>query len=78
MGDDPNERPAEDPERCTYVDLTLGYELPTKTKIQVGALNLTDKQPPILYQNNVLNANTDVSTYDTLGRQWFVGFPQKF
>jgi outer membrane receptor protein involved in Fe transport len=62
----------------TYFDLTLGYTLPTKTRIQAGVQNLTDKQPPILYQNNVINANTDVSTYDTLGRQWFVGVTQKF
>jgi outer membrane receptor protein involved in Fe transport len=65
-------------ESFTYVDLSLGYELPTKTKIQLGVLNLTDKQPPLLYQNNVINANTDVSTYDTIGRQWFVGFRQSF
>jgi outer membrane receptor protein involved in Fe transport len=62
----------------TYFDLTIGYELPTKTHLQVGFLNLTDKQPPLFYQNNVLNANTDVSTYDTLGRQYFVGLLQKF
>jgi hypothetical protein len=26
----------------------------------------------------VTNANTDVETYDTIGRQWWVGFTQKF
>jgi iron complex outermembrane receptor protein len=62
----------------TYVDLTLGYEFPTKTRIQLGVENLTDKQPPILYQNNVVNANTDVNTYDTRGRRFFVGVNQKF
>jgi outer membrane receptor protein involved in Fe transport len=62
----------------TYFDLTLGYTLPTKTRLQLGVINLSDKDPPILYQNNVLNANTDVSTYDTLGRRWFVGVTQKF
>jgi iron complex outermembrane recepter protein len=62
----------------TYVDLTLGYTFPTKTKVQLGVRNLTDKQAPILYQNNVTNANTDVQTYDTIGRQWFFGFNQKF
>jgi len=61
----------------TYLDLTLGYTFPTKTKIQLGVRNLTDKQPPVLYQNNVTNADTDVFTYDTLGRQWWVGFTQK-
>lgn len=62
----------------TYVDLTLGYTFPSDTKVQLGVLNITDKQPPILYQNNVLNANTDVSTYDTIGRRWYVGFTQRF
>jgi outer membrane receptor protein involved in Fe transport len=62
----------------TYVDLTLGYELPTKTRIQIGVQNLGDKQPPLLYQNNTVNANTDVSTYDTLGRRYFLSINQKF
>jgi len=61
-----------------YLDLTLGYTFPTKTRLQAGLRNITDKQPPLLYQNNVTNANTDVETYDTIGRQWFAGFSQKF
>jgi iron complex outermembrane recepter protein len=77
VGNDPNSASLNIPS-FQYIDLTLGYELPTKTKIQVGALNITDKQPPLLYQNNVTNANTDVSTYDTIGRQWYVGFRQSF
>ncbi|MFC4309561.1 TonB-dependent receptor plug domain-containing protein [Steroidobacter flavus] len=62
----------------TYVDATVGYTFPTDTKVQVGGINLTDKQPPLLYQNNVTNANTDVSTYDLLGRRWYVSVSQKF
>ena len=62
----------------TYVDASVGYMFPSETKIQVGAINIADKQPPLLYQNNVINANTDVSTYDLLGRRWFVGLSQKF
>jgi outer membrane receptor protein involved in Fe transport len=63
----------------TYVDVTLGYTLPwTGTKVQAGVQNLTDKAPPILYQNNVLNANTDVTTYDTIGRYFFMSVSQKF
>ena len=54
----------------TYVDLSLGYTFKDKLTFQIGADNLTDKQPPIFYQNNVLNANTDVSTYDTVGRYY--------
>jgi outer membrane receptor protein involved in Fe transport len=56
----------------------VGYSLPTNTHLQVGVRNLSDKQPPIFFQNNVANINTDTSTYDVLGRQWFVGFTQKF
>lgn len=62
----------------TYIDLTVGYTFPTNTRVQVGGINITDKQPPLLFQNNVINANTDVSTYDLLGRRWFVGVTQKF
>lgn len=62
----------------TYIDATFGYTFPTDTKIQVGGINLGDKQPPIMFQNNVTNANTDVSTYDLLGRRWYVGLTQKF
>ena len=63
----------------TYVDLTLGYKFEkTNTKVQLGVQNLGDKQPPILYQNNVTNANTDVQTYDTQGRRFWLSVSQKF
>jgi len=62
----------------TYFNLTLGYELPTKTKIQLGVINLTDEQPPLMYFNNTINANTDVSTYDAIGRQYFISVRQRF
>ncbi|WP_129640947.1 TonB-dependent receptor plug domain-containing protein [Peristeroidobacter agariperforans] len=62
----------------TYIDATFGYTFPTDTKVQVGGINLGDKTPPIMFQNNVTNANTDVSTYDLLGRRWYVGVTQKF
>jgi iron complex outermembrane recepter protein len=62
----------------TYLNLSVGYEFATKTKVRVGVDNITDKLPPILYQNNVINANTDVQTYDTLGRQFYLSVTQKF
>jgi outer membrane receptor protein involved in Fe transport len=74
----PGVQPPLDISQITYIDLTLGYNFPTNTRVQLGATNLTDRTPPIMYQNNVLNADTDVSTYDTLGRRWFVGVTQKF
>ena len=61
-----------------YTNFSVGYNFPTNTHIQAGFENLFNRQPPILYQNNVVNANTDVSTYDVLGRRWFISFTQKF
>ncbi|MEZ5564951.1 MAG: TonB-dependent receptor [Gammaproteobacteria bacterium] len=63
----------------SYFDLTAGYTLEsTNTKFQIGINNMFDNQPPILYQNNVTNANTDVETYDTIGRYFFGSIVQKF
>jgi outer membrane receptor protein involved in Fe transport len=62
----------------TYLDFTVGYNLPAKSRVMAGVRNLTDKQPPILYQNNVTNGNTDVQTYDTIGRQWWLSVSKKF
>ena len=55
------------------------YALPKiNSTIEVGVDNLTDKQPPLMFQNNVLNANTDVSTFDTIGRYFFGRYTVKF
>jgi outer membrane receptor protein involved in Fe transport len=62
----------------TYVDLTLGYTFWEKLTVTVGVDNLTNEQPPIMYQNNVTNANTDVSTYDTIGTYYRMGVKYKF
>lgn len=62
----------------TYYDLSFGVNLPYKTRFQAGLKNFTNKQAPILFQNNVTNANTDVNTYDTLGRQWWASVSAKF
>jgi hypothetical protein len=59
--------------------LNVGYALPSiNSRIEVGVDNFTDKQPPFLYQNNVLNANTDPSTYDTIGRYYWARYTVKF
>lgn len=55
------------------------YALPSiNSRIEVGVDNLFDKQPPLLYQNNVLNANTDVSNFDTIGRYYWARYTVKF
>lgn len=62
-----------------YNYLQVGYTIqPINTHISVGVDNVFDKQPPLFYQNNVLNANTDVNTYDTIGRFYWVQASVKF
>jgi outer membrane receptor protein involved in Fe transport len=51
----------------TYLDLTFGYAFKGNLKISLGIDNITDEDPPILFQNNVINANTDVNTYNVIG-----------
>lgn len=62
----------------TYFDLFVGYQISDDLKVSLSGTNLTDKQPPLLFQNNVTNANTDVNTYDTLGRRFSVSATYKF
>ncbi len=75
----PGEQPALKIGSHIYHDAAVGYSYePTKTSLQIGVENVFDKLPPFLYQNNVTNANTDVETYDTVGRYFFVKLTQSF
>jgi iron complex outermembrane recepter protein len=63
-----------------YYDLSAGYTFKaTNTSLRAGMLNIADKIPPIGGINSfaVGSSVTDVSTYDTIGRRFFVGFTQK-
>jgi len=62
-----------------YNDLQFGYNIePLNTRIDVGVNNVTDKQPPFLYANNTLNANTDPSDFDMMGRYYWGRITVKF
>jgi outer membrane receptor protein involved in Fe transport len=62
-----------------YHALQVGYDMDgANLRVDLGVDNLTNKQPPLMYQNNVLNANTDVSTYDTLGRYYWMRATYRF
>ena len=63
----------------TYHNLQVGYSVESwNTKFQVGVDNAFDKQPPIIYQNNSLNGNTDERTFDTVGRYYWATATVKF
>ena len=63
----------------SYQNASLGYNIePINTFVQVGVDNIFDKQPPLLFQNNTLNADTDVNTYDLVGRFYRASVTVKF
>ena len=63
----------------TYLDVSVGYTLPgINTQVRLGVDNLTDEDPPLFYNNNVLNSNVDVETYDTVGQFMWLKVTQSF
>ena len=63
----------------TYHDIQFGYNIePINTRVDLGVNNVGDKQPPFLYANNTLNANTDPSNFDLMGRYYFGRVTVKF
>lgn len=53
-------------------DIQFGYNIESiNTRFDIGVPNAGDKQPPLLYANNTLNANTDPSNFDRMGRYYF-------
>jgi outer membrane receptor protein involved in Fe transport len=62
-----------------YNDISMGYNIaPINTRVDFGVNNLFDKQPPMLYANNTLNANTDPSDFDLMGRYFWARVTVKF
>ena len=62
-----------------YHNITGGYNIePLNTRVDIGIDNLSDKQPPVVYQNNALNGNTDPNTFDTVGRFYWARVTVKF
>lgn len=53
-----------------YNDIQLGYAVPSiHTRFSFGVDNLMNRMPPLVYQTS-LNANTDVATYNVIGRYY--------
>jgi len=63
----------------TYHNVSAGVKLfDNKLKVRLGIDNVNDKQPPLLYQNNSLNGNTDERTFDTVGRYYWTSVSYDF
>jgi outer membrane receptor protein involved in Fe transport len=63
-----------------YHDLSARYDFNKTYSLTVGVNNVTDKQPPIYTTDSQagIQSNTDPSTYDVLGRRYFLNFGAKF
>src|SRR5262249_25190061 len=62
-----------------YTNLEVGYTVSfTNTRVALGMDNIGDQQPKIMFQNNTLNGNTDVNTFDTIGRYYWLRLTQRF
>jgi len=59
-----------------YLDLNGSWQINDTYSVRGGVTNLTDKQPP--YFTSYVQANTDPSTYDVLGRRFYVAIKAKF
>ena len=61
-----------------YHSIQLGYALPSfHTRFDIGVDNLSNKLPPLVYQNGA-NYNVDTATYDVLGRYYWARATIKF
>ncbi|KZC42096.1 MULTISPECIES: TonB-dependent receptor plug domain-containing protein [Rhodanobacter] len=61
-----------------YHSIQVGYAIPEwHTRIDLGVDNLSNKAPPLVYQNG-LNYNVDTATYDALGRYYWMRATFKF
>lgn len=59
-----------------YFDLNGSWSINDTVSLRAGVNNLTDEQPNIFSPG--VQANTDPSTYDVLGRRYYVGLTARF
>ena len=59
-----------------YFDLRGSWDVNDTVSLRAGVNNVLDEQPQ-LYSPNI-QSNTDPSTYDVLGRRYFVGLTARF
>jgi outer membrane receptor protein involved in Fe transport len=61
----------------SYFDLFARYAFGTAVEVSAGVTNLLDEQPPIIL-TGFTNTNTDNTTYDGIGRRYFVSTRVRF
>jgi len=64
--------------RQWYFGTNASYDVNERLQLFAGVENLFDRQPPILGTGLAGDSNTDVGSYDVLGRRYFVGVKVAF
>lgn len=64
------------PPAVSYFDVSGSWKITDNYEISAGVNNVADKQPPFF--TSFIQANTDPSTYDVLGRRYYVGLKARF
>ncbi len=57
---------------ASYIDVFGSYDFSEEISIYAGIDNLLDEEPPLSVDG--FNDNTDVRTFDTIGRYYYIGF----
>ena len=66
-------------ESVSYFDLSALWSFGTGSQLRAGINNIFDKDPPLISTNvSGTGGPNAYPTYDTLGRQAFIGFNQQF
>lgn len=62
----------------SYFDLNGGYNFTDDIAVRLGVVNLLNQDPPVTSINSQGIASTDATTYDVIGRRYFVQFNVDF
>lgn len=65
-------------EAVSYFDLNGIYHVSDNIDIRAGIVNLMDRDPPVVNINRAGEASTDGTTYDIIGRRFFVQVKTRF
>jgi iron complex outermembrane receptor protein len=61
-----------------YYDLDAAWRVRPKVELRAGVANLLDKAPPTVVQSPIGAYNTDLNTYDLIGRRFFISLKARF
>lgn len=65
-------------EAVSYFDLDVAWDVSETLQLRAGAVNLTDREPPVLNTSLIGLFRSDPYTYDMAGRRFYVSLKARF